>query len=333
MEAPDKIGFVVITDSARTVPLTQVREALTRSGLSPETARDLAKRNSAIRAFRHMAENDEVLNRVSEDDSRIVYQLDSKFIAETRLTFAYSGQVWFDKNSEELGATTPELLALASTRFDAYCDQYMPSDVMRLTMRIFAEHRGILSMRESGGVYFVPSSLEWLAGKVQMFAKDVGMRLVITPTGGENGVREHVLENLVARVRGEIESMQAEIGQKSDDDVTPRIAANRLESLVGQINRIKTFAKSLGASVDQIERLASTAEVDLGIIQACDTVDVLVAMAGRGEVTGFLGKLAARAAEHASVMPDVPMEILADASAGIKKAQVAAKSRLEIVEE
>lgn len=309
-ESP-QIGYVIITDEAPSVTVDRVRSALEESGLDPEEARELAKRHAFARA-KNGLDVKGVINKVAENDQRLIYQLDETYVELNRLAYSDRGQIWFDKQALTVGADTPALREEAEKLFAHYGSMYLGSDVTRLVQRIFTKQRGIVSIRRHGGVYFVPIQFGALVDRVKDFAGKMGMRWVVYATGAEGGMREQVLDRLAERIKGELESMKKEIDKKGND-LTPRIAQTRMDTLVAQIGQIREFCAALGATAEEIEALASTTEVDLGLVKACGSASVLAALANQGVVTGLLGKVASKAFED---RPKVRLSLDALASLG-----------------
>jgi hypothetical protein len=305
--AHDQAGFVIITDTASAARLADVRAALEASGIDAEEteslARELAKRHVFSRAKNLLSRQEAlasargVVNKVGEDADRLTYQLDEAYVKKEKLAFEYQGQFWFSKTDETIGADTPELRERAETIFANALDLYTPSDITRLVQRMFTRHRGIQSVRRNGGVYFVPNSQAGLVGQVQEFCKRMRMRWIIYPTNAEGGMKEAVLGRMAERIKSELGAMKAEYEKKGADGMTPRIARARVETFNEQLSQIREFCASLGATADEIENLASTAEVDLGLVKACGSVSTLAALANQGIVGGLLGKVAQKACE------------------------------------
>lgn len=307
MAHSDQAGFVIITDTASAARLADVRAALEASGIDAEEteslARELAKRHVFSRAKNQLSRKEAlasvrgVVNKVSEDADRITYQLDEAYVKKEKLAFEYQGQFWFSKQDEKIGADTPELRERAETLFADALDLYTPSDITRLVQRMFTRHRGIQSVRRNGGVYFVPNSQAGLVKQVQDFCKRMRMRWIIYPTNADGGMKEAVLERMAERIKSELNTMKAEYEKKGEDGMTPRIARARVETFQEQLAQIREFCASLGATAEEIENLASTSEVDLGLVKACGSVSMLAALANQGVIGGLLGKVAQKACE------------------------------------
>jgi hypothetical protein len=344
--AESQAGFVIITDTASEARLKDVRAALEESGIDKEEtenlARELAKRHVFARTKNTLASEERIatargiVNKVSETEGRIIYQLDEAYVKKEKLDFTYQGQFWYDKKEEIVGADTEALRQRAVDLFADKLDLYTPSDITRLVQRMFTRHRSIQSVRRQGGVYFVPNSQAGLVKQVQDFCTRMKMRWIIYPTNADGGMKEAVLERMAERIKSELETICAEVtGLKQEKGgLTSRIAKARLQTLMDQIGQIREFCEALGATAEEIEAAASTAEIDLGLVKACGSVSVLAALANGGIVTGLVGQLAKKAYEDrpkARIHADALAALGSDLKAAAKRGHCVDASALDAI--
>ncbi len=292
------IGTIFCTDGIGDTTVEKIREALEYSGLDPVLARDLSKRYCFTRAKNRLRDQG-IVDEVDENEARWTWQLSERYVQEQKLNYSYKAQFWYDKATEAIGADNDELLAKANELFAHYAVTYLTSDTSTLVKRIFDRQSSIISLRKSGVVYFVPEEHTALLEQVQKFLGVIGADVITAPIGLENSVvREKALSRLAETCREDLSKVVAEIKTLKDagEALTPRKAKNRWQALLAEVERIKSFGRSLQASTSQLLTQVSNSEFDLGLVADAD-LDVLAALAHNGKIDGALACIASAAFE------------------------------------
>lgn len=312
------IGTIFCTDSIPETTVKQVRDALNDSGLDKDIANELSARFCFVRAKNRLRERG-VINEVSEDATRWTFQLDKTNVENEKLSYLYEAQFWFDKESEQLGSDSAELLVKANELFKHYGETYLPSDTSKLVRRIFDNQGGMVKLRHSGAVYFVPEENRPLLEKIQLFANALGFDCITADVGGENvQVRNKTIEMLTESVKADFDNIVKELKdlKESSTPLTPRKAKARWNKLVAEIARIKTFARSLQVDTTAILNGVKTTEFDLALVSEC-TLDVLATLAQHGKLDNALGQIAKCAFE--GDLPPIDCDRVAKVAAGLAK--------------
>lgn len=258
MKTINQIGTVFFTDNLRSVTTERVRSALEASNLDPKLARDLSKRYCFSRA-KNRLQADGLIDEIEETPERWTWQLSRRFRENQHLGYEFDSSFWFDKRSENVGADNPTLLERVSELFARYGGLHLPTDLTKLVRRIFDRQNGMVALRHSGAIYFVPAENRRLMHRVASFIKDLGGECITAEIGADNTlIRGKAQEMLVESVRKDLDSIVSEIRELSADNalLSARKAGNRWKELVAQLDRIKTFARSLNADTSELLRKA-----------------------------------------------------------------------------
>lgn len=287
------MGTLFCLDGMPTATTERVRTALEQSGLDPRLARDLAKRHCFTRAKNRMR-TDGLIDEVNETDTRWIWQLSRRYREENRLGYEYEASFWFDKANQDVGADSEILLDKVRALFARYGMVYLPTDVTKLVRRVFDRQKGMVPLRHHGAVYFVPVENRPLMDKVAAFIQKLGGDCITAEIGpGNTPVRNKALDMLVEGVKTDLTRITSDMRnmRESGEDLTKRKARHRWKELCGQLDRIKTFARSLTVNAEELISQAGTSELDLALVAQAD-LDVIAALAHQGRVDGALGAIA-----------------------------------------
>lgn len=294
----NRVGTIFSTDNINESTVTKIKSALEFSGLDPKIASELSKRYCFIRAKNRLV-GDGIIDEVGEDDKRLTFQLSKKYVEDNKLTYEYGAQVWFDKGSETVGADDAALLEKAVELFAHYGEAYLPSDTSKLVRRIFDAQKGLVPLRHSGVVYFVPEEKQDILEKISLFVTAIGGDIITAEIGIDNKqVREKTTTMLVEGVKNDLEKIVNELKalEQNSEPLSKRKAKNRHAELLGQLERIKTFARSLQVDSGTLLKSVKSSEFDLALVAECD-IDVLAALAQNGKITGAIAQIAKTAFE------------------------------------
>lgn len=292
MQTVRTMGSIFFLDRMPSVTTERVRSALEDTDLDTQLARDLSKRFCFIRAKNRMR-TDGLIDEIEETESRWTWQLSRRYRQEQRLGYEFQASFWFDKSSRGVGADNAPLLARVQELFSKYGALYLPSDVTRVVKRIFDRQKGMVRLRHAGSVYFVPRENRGLLRKVGRFVDELGGECLLVPVGLDNEmVREKALEMLSESVRSDLDKIVREMQQlRGEEGMTARKARHRWKSLSGQLDRIRTFARSLSVDARELVSQIRTSELDLSLVANADA-DVIAALAHAGQIKGALGQIA-----------------------------------------
>ena len=161
----------------------QLINVLKSCGIDEKFARVHNFRAAFIRSLRELQEN-RIIRLVEETPGAMFYQ----FTAETRVDgeekeLQYDREdlitidkVHYRKTKNIAESITAERQDIRQRLIDLFADKverYHSSDITRLIQRVFAEKADIVSLREQGGVYYVPSQFYNILQAVSQFVNSV----------------------------------------------------------------------------------------------------------------------------------------------------------------
>ncbi|HEY3319863.1 MAG TPA: DUF6744 family protein [Planctomycetota bacterium] len=290
---PDQIpGHMLWTFSVQKCRLSTLRDALVESGIAPEKARELPKRYAFIRAIKNL-EADGIILPVTEDEDRLLFQLSDKATewieGRDRLTLKYRQQFWFNKKAETLGTDGDNIDAIRQMFEDAR-DMYTAGQVSHLLRKVLDDNKAIVPLRPNGVLYFVPESYEDLLKQIKSFGKLIGTQIRTKTVGfTEADIMQDALSGLASKIKSDLAAITKDV---RENGLTPQKAANRWDSIVGQIRRAAAFADSMRVSAADILKGVSSAEIDLSLVSGADSIDVVACLTQAGKVRGVLGDIA-----------------------------------------
>ncbi|MCK6475090.1 MAG: hypothetical protein L6R28_25490 [Planctomycetes bacterium] len=292
MRTIEQIGTVFFLDGLVPVTTDRVRASLEKSGLDPQAARDLAKRFCFSRA-KNKLRDEGLIDEVGETPARWTWQLSRRYREANRLGYEFEAAFWFDKAAQAVGADNRLLLEKVQGLFAKYGALYLATDITKVVRRIFDAQKGLVRLRHAGAVYFVPRENRSLMEKVVAFVEGLGGECVTVPVGPENTlVRDKALAMLVEAVKTDVGKIVAEMRelQTSGEGLSKRKAKNRWKELGAQLERVRTFARSLSADAEGLLNQVRVNELDLALVAKAD-LDVIAALAHAGKVNGALGQI------------------------------------------
>lgn len=230
---------------------------LKQCGIDERFARSHNYRAAFIRSLRELEEN-RIIRPVEENSGVMVYQ----FTAETQVD---EGEVKLKYNPETLVTidknvyrNTEDIAQAISGRddirqklielFEEKKDKYHSSDITRLIQRIFSERADIVSLRETGGVYYVPTEFEQVIQSVAGLVNQIGNSCFeFFPLPDVEACRKAVANAVDSEMRVDLEKMEEEVKlvENGDKEVTERWRTHKTKTLQKIAERIERYQEVL----------------------------------------------------------------------------------------
>ena len=134
--------------------------------------------------------------------------------------------LFLNKYSGGITSENFELEQLAKEEFGRCMAARTATDVTRLVQRLFERHADLFSIRDQGGVYFVPEIYHDFIAKVETFVSNIGgsLQRFPIPAGspqGDRAVQEAVANGLQAIIDEHMEAVQ-KFGEDTRPDTLRR---------------------------------------------------------------------------------------------------------------
>lgn len=244
--------------------------SLDKAGLESCVARELAPRNAFGRACAKLAK-DRIIRKVEEDPFMVVFQFTKEVHSGGKFDYQLETLVRLDKHTGGITCDHPELEALAREEFDGCLESRTTMDVSRIVQRIFERQGDLFAIRESGGVYFVPSAHRELTDRVEKFLVGLGGSLLRfpVPRGSPRGdaaiqvTVSHGLELIVAEHLKAIESLGLDVRPETLERAAGKIQATRLK-IAGYAEYLNLKREDLEKSLAEASQLLRE-KLDLAI--------------------------------------------------------------------
>jgi hypothetical protein len=163
----------------------------------------------------------------------------------------------------------------------AYQQDLVPVVQLTAMLTSIVKSLGGLSLRESGGLYWLPkpSLSKW--AEVQQILRNAGPnRVAVIQTMVDEESVAAVVEAITTEIEAEVGQMQSELASGLSD----RAAKHRASQLNGLVDRLRTYESSLGITLDKLRE--GLVILDGGLIAAAGSSDI-----GAGSAIAAFGGL------------------------------------------
>jgi len=235
----------------------QLIDLLKQCGINEKYARSHNYRAAFIRALRELEEN-RIIRPVEENKGAMVYQ----FTAETKIDeedvkLKYDPETLVAINKSVYAKTKDISQAITGREdirqklielFEDKKDKYHSSDITRLIQRIFSEKADIVSLRETGGVYYVPTEFTHVVTAVSQLVNSIGnSTFEYFPLPDVEACRNAIASAVDNEMRVDLEKMEEEMKlvEAGDKEVTQRWRNHKIKTLNKIANRIARYNEVL----------------------------------------------------------------------------------------
>ncbi|MEY4393434.1 MAG: hypothetical protein RL595_683 [Planctomycetota bacterium] len=185
---------------------------LMASDLDCDVARELAPRNAFARACSKL-DSERIIRKVAEDHATITFQFTREALEDGKFSYHFESLIFVNKHSGKITSENLELEQLAKEEFCRCMEARTATDVTRLIQRLFERHADLFSIRDQGGVYFVPEVHHNFIAKVENFLRTIGgiLQRFPIPAGspqGDRAVQDAVASGLQGIIEEHLEAVR-----------------------------------------------------------------------------------------------------------------------------
>jgi len=234
---------------------------LMASDLDCDVAKELAPRNAFARACSKL-DSERIIRKVAEDHATITFQFTREALEEGKFSYHFESLLFLNTYSGGITSENLELEQLAKEEFSRCMEARTANDVTRLVQRLFERHADLFSIRDQGGVYFVPEVHHDFIAKVERFVRNIGgsLQRFPIPAGspqGDRAVQEAVAHGLQAIIDEHLQAVQ-KFGEDTRPDTLRRaeekVRATKLK-IEGYSFYLDKKREDLEASLQQASEL------------------------------------------------------------------------------
>ena len=238
-----------------------LHSGLMASDLDCDVAKELAPRNAFARACSKL-DSERIIRKVAEDHAIITFQFTREALEEGKFSYHFESLLFLNKHSGCITSENLELEKLAKEEFGRCMEARTANDVTRLVQRLFERHADLFSIRDQGGVYFVPEVHHDFIAKVERFVRNIGgsLQRFPIPAGspqGDRAVQEAVAHGLQTIIDEHLQAVQ-KFGEDTRPDTLRRaeekVRATKLK-IEGYSFYLDKKREDLEASLQQASEL------------------------------------------------------------------------------
>ena len=174
-----------------------VIDALNKAGLDPGVARKIMPKFAFSRACKKL-QDEAVFDVVKESADSVKFQLTKKSMANEEWTYSKDTILTLNKITGDISCKKSDIEQKAQKLLNEALEIRTTSDVTHMIQTLFEKNGDLFSIRDQGGVYFVPVEYEDFTMKVEKFLNELGGELsqFPIPKGTKEGDRS--IQNAVA---------------------------------------------------------------------------------------------------------------------------------------
>jgi len=323
-----KVGFCFLGEELKATAISKVRSAAQEAGLPLEGIRDIKSRNAFIRAMRDLQRSgviqegsDGMLrDKYLDDESEIIFQFSKKFVESQGVKYEKEAVIRFVKNPGLIECSNPEYKALAEDLYIKVHGVYSITDLNSYVARIIKSECHRVPLKD--GVYFVSFQHASVLEKLQKFYDALGFTLHVFSVGHGGTQPKNIFRAVLRDLQTQMKSTTDEIATlKAGNELTPKIAKNRLKELRKQLDQYREIAGAL--QVDLGKMLEQAGDAGVALAQVAQPVDSLIRLIQQGTINTTLGELLVSAGEipvtalpvvraRPALQVDVPGSVSAD---------------------
>lgn len=254
-----------------------LEEGLTTAGLDRWVPSRLSIQNAIKAALTDLYAQPKTLIRPDRGGFSVVDETQGLFGLD------HATRIWVAVQNNKTPVVSPVDHEDTSRILSAIAAQQDLVPVAQLTSMLtgIVKSLGGLSLRESGGLYWLPSPSLSKWGEVQKIMRAAGPnRVAMIQTMVDEESVAAVVDAITAEIESECAQMQAELASGLSD----RAAKHRAAHLNGLVDRLRTYEASLGITLDKLRE--GLVILDGGLIAAAGSSDI-----GAGNAIAAFGGL------------------------------------------
>jgi hypothetical protein len=222
------VTWQVRRDSSRT--FSDVVNALSKAGLDPAMAKKIMPRAAFTRACKALKEK-AVFDVIKDTADKTKFQMTKKGMQNEEWVYTKETVLVLDKNTGVLECKNKDVRDAAQKLLDAALEIRTTSDITHIVQKLFEKNGDLFSLRDQGGVYFVPSIYTPFSDKVEKFIEQLGgeMGRFPVPKGtkqGDKSIQTAVADAFRNLIKDHEESIDAFTTRTQDG--TMKNAAERI---------------------------------------------------------------------------------------------------------
>jgi hypothetical protein len=226
-----------------------IERALLSEGLDNSLAKDLLPRHAFARACREMSDN-RIISVLKEENNHITFQFTKQFLDSSQEEWKYAKEALLilNKTTGEIECkANPQLETVAKEKLAKSLVERTTNDITRIVQKLYETNSDLFSLRDQGGVYFVPEQHKLFNDKVQGFLTHIGGSMLRFPIPkntlhGDHAVKDAVGSGLQEMIQELNTCIQGFTLNTRGDTLE-----NTMKRIKGTQSKIEAYAEYLGS--------------------------------------------------------------------------------------
>lgn len=175
---------------------SNVIAALSKASLDTSEAKEILPSSAFARACHSMKE-ERAIDIVKADERETVFQFTKKILKDAEMSYKKETFIRLDTLAGNVFCDDKDLEKFARAEVRRRMEERTTSDITKIVQRLFEKEGDLFSLRDRGGVYFVPDCYTYFTDKVENFLTEVGARLNRFPVPKGTGNGDRAVQNAV----------------------------------------------------------------------------------------------------------------------------------------
>lgn len=245
------------------VHIDKVREALEKVGLDKDLVRDILPKNATARAMKKIQKEDRASGLKNaryqkiEQEGQAVFAIANPDVNTndlTRIEYETRTTAVFDKNSKK-GVFHGENKEKGEEFQDVYSNHYNHEQFSQLVRKILEKTCTAISIRQNGGMYFIPVTQEAEFEKLGKFFEAVmpGSSLDSFPIVDARQAKKAMWKSLVGDVKQDLKALSKDL-QDLPKEITGKMLAGRLEKYRALSVKVEMYENVLTGTARDLKK-------------------------------------------------------------------------------
>jgi hypothetical protein len=256
LEGFPTLGFCFFWNThAFQMPFGEFQEILKKVGIDPKIAREMLAKNAVIHAVKTVTKGRKnEYSRKYEENEQAVFAVRSEQVHENyEADVENKALILFDKRSKEIKAEG-EVADEVKDRYAELRQSFTNKQFRGTVQRYIFRECGAITVREGGGLYFVPNHKAEEFDKLKALFEELGPQvadLTLIPIVDSATARGSMWKSFVGDVQADLKALTADLDKK--EDVTSKIYETRIKRYQAIRDKVSIYETVLTGTADELK--------------------------------------------------------------------------------
>lgn len=238
------------------IPFVAFQSILEKAGIDKRFAKETMDRNALIRAVKSVTKgNSEFHRNIAEREDIMALAIVSEEKGQVDISVDYDveSKIVFDKASKEIVITGKYSNEIKGKK-DEFKEMYTADQFRSLVKRFLKTNCSAITVREGGGLYFIPKSDQRNLEKLVALFEELGLSVDITliPIIDTKTSRSSMWKSTTKEIEEDVKELTKDFEEMSDS-VTEKMIEARINKYNGLKNKIEMFETLLQGTAESMK--------------------------------------------------------------------------------